>query len=1339
MPERIVLSMGTFVSTDSEITLGGSLPFEIFTHYDPARQLDGALGSGRTSPLDVTIWRNDRNELVYRNEVGLRIHFDQPTPGPGLEETNSKYPELSLSAGRNRSLLLREGSITRHFDKGSDGIWRLTEIVGKNALKIHFHRNIEGHLERLVHPDGLVLEFANGRLGARQSIDLVGTKGERRVLVRYRYDDKNNLVAAERSYGSSRYYSYDANGFLVRWHDGRRTDYHLAYDAKRRVIAAGLVNDPPDVFVYDLEARRTTLLPGGDVGKRIESEFNASGKLIFRCDANGVVTTYEYNDSGQMLALRDGLGHATRYAYDSYGNVESIIDPEGRETFYSYDGQQNLTLVLDGESAAWRYDYDEEGNLVAIETPEGTRTEIVNDEAGLPVRIMRADGLMESRVYDAHHRLVAIRDYRGERTQFSYDAFGRITAVTNPLGGVTRLDYEDQRGLDFWTPSRVTRPDGIATINRYDAANGLAALTDGNGHTVRYRFGPHDRLEGLEDARGGLIAFGYDEAGRLLRVTNAQDRVWTFERDGGGRVIREEDFDGLAIEYSYDAADRLIESRHADGARLLYGYDASGLLTREEAYEPGKAPNKDEAGEVTRFWYDGRGLMARAENGAALVDYHRDRLGRVDAEAVNGRRVVSTYDCCGNRILRDIGGRLVKSFYDPMGGLARLEIVGTNPDNQHAPLLFRRDALGREMSRASGAGFSLEQRYDVIGQLVRQSAGVVPGITGGGLEAALAAERAARGPTAAPVMERLYGWDKAFAPTVIADAAWGKLDYTYDANGQITQTRFGDGAGERFRYDAALNTAGFGEGPSPAADSLGITPSIAGSGYDGAGQRRGIQGWLLSSGGRVKLATGPQGERIELEHDVRGRVVERRVERKGFRPKVWRYGWDAKDRLVRCLTPEGEAWRYGYDPFGRRVWKVREFSATEARQYAAHLGGTVDTAALAPISVTAAEAGRSRLDAARLEALGLAGIRTSGTGVGGGEGQPGLFGAPVVGVAFSWDGDVIAEEAPLRLDGSIDWNKAKRWHYEPNSFRPLAKEAPDGTLFYIVTDHLGTPREMFEENGKLRWAAEYRTWGEMRRLWVAGAANDNALEVDDPWADVLAPLERPMRSSNSGDDGVNPRGGGRNYGALALKDESDVVMEARFLCPIRFQGQWEDEETGLYYNRFRYYDPLAGQYMSPDPIGFRGGPRTHAYVVDPNLWVDPWGLAQTASSLGGCKELGDQAERIHNLAGSARAIANSAVAIFEGTNGQIYASGSGTYLNPAQRQALLDMGIPEGNIFSGAAFRAVDPLDNHAETSILRNLPDGVKVNKFGVSWGSQKRNLCCVTCAASLLPNLAK
>jgi RHS repeat-associated protein len=61
--------------------------------------------------------------------------------------------------------------------------------------------------------------------------------------------------------------------------------------------------------------------------------------------------------------------------------------------------------------------------------------------------------------------------------------------------------------------------------------------------------------------------------------------------------------------------------------------------------------------------------------------------------------------------------------------------------------------------------------------------------------------------------------------------------------------------------------------------------------------------------------------------------------------------------------------------------------------------------------------------------------------------------------------------------------------------------------------------------------------------------------------------------------------------------------------PWRYPGQYEDRETGLYYNRFRYYDPEAGRYISEDPIGLRGGLSQYGYVHDPLWWTDAGGLA----------------------------------------------------------------------------------------------------------------------------------
>ena len=69
----------------------------------------------------------------------------------------------------------------------------------------------------------------------------------------------------------------------------------------------------------------------------------------------------------------------------------------------------------------------------------------------------------------------------------------------------------------------------------------------------------------------------------------------------------------------------------------------------------------------------------------------------------------------------------------------------------------------------------------------------------------------------------------------------------------------------------------------------------------------------------------------------------------------------------------------------------------------------------------------------------------------------------------------------------------------------------------------------------------------------------------------------------------------------------------RQACPFRFQGQYEDAETGLYYNRFRYYDTEGGAYISQDPIGLAGWLRVYGDVEDPTGWIDPLGIVRGRS------------------------------------------------------------------------------------------------------------------------------
>ncbi|HDZ8929753.1 TPA: RHS domain-containing protein, partial [Aeromonas dhakensis] len=167
-------------------------------------------------------------------------------------------------------------------------------------------------------------------------------------------------------------------------------------------------------------------------------------------------------------------------------------------------------------------------------------------------------------------------------------------------------------------------------------------------------------------------------------------------------------------------------------------------------------------------------------------------------------------------------------------------------------------------------------------------------------------------------------------------------------------------------------------------------------------------------------------------------------------------------------------------------------------------------------------------------------------------------------VHYRWDGDQLVQQQSYRADGNAA--RQVQWVYEPGSFRPLAQwetGEQDERLHYIVTDVAGTARELCSEAGDIIWRGEQRLWGNCR-------------------ADAIPqPLRRFL-----GD---------------AANDET--------YCELRYQGQLYDQETGLYYNRHRYFDPELGQYISPDPIGFAGGLRPQGYVHNPLEWVDPLGLS----------------------------------------------------------------------------------------------------------------------------------
>ncbi len=1149
--EPVSVANGEYLETWRDFLIPGTLAFDGARYMGLKLALPqnyaSPIGPCQISMFDEVFSNPERGRLLFHDASGKVILFDRPFNF--LPSINPAYPHLELKAPWLKQLVLKDRGIVKQFKQYDDGIYRLEQIEDLNGNAISFIRSENGWLEKLEGPDGLSLTFENDAHGRRTLVTLLGVDGSELELARYSYDASGRMTEATCAFGMSVRYHWQADADLISlWHNlTRQSETHFTYDRAGRVIQThtnGIWNG--DRFEYREGATR--YLPGGNERSAQTFEYDENENVTAETDALGGTIAHVYDRYGFRISTTNQNGNAERIRYDIHGNVKEITDAEGRSTIYGWGDNGELMIVIDGAGNRKTYEHDERGNVVAEKDAEGNTTHLTRDGRGHVIETRLPNGAIERRVWDQYNRLKSLTNAKGNTTRFEYDSFNRLTAVIDPAGRATRREYRAGAG-GFDTPSKVIRPDGVAATRSFDGQGLVASVTDGEGRTWTYRNGAFGILQSITDPKGGVLSFDYDIEGRIIAVTNGCGCVYRYGRDAAGRVVEEEDFDGRITAYRRDAVGQVVEKIKPDGARLVYGYDKSGLVTHIESFDAKGAPE-----DVTRFWYDGRGLLIQAENRAALVAFERDRNGRITGETLNGKRIRSKRDAMGSRILREItglGGGVVEYLRDPLGAVEKMVIGETK-------ITFTHDVLGRETHREIGS-FGLAQRYDEAGQLIAQSAGPKSPVDLGISRLGWNVPSGEGTPRRSGTVNRVYEYDRAFAPVRIDDGMWGEIRFDHDDNGQLVSAEGARGA-ERFSYDAARNLAGASSSTPFSSTTSGYGPSFD-TAFGTVTPAQKPSGWQRTSGGVVQIAHGPKGEKIQLEHDACGRLVERRVERDGFRPERWRYRWDVHDRLVAAKRLDGEEWLFRYDPFGRRVSKVRRFPEEE-RQRAAmrwpnHVGG----------------------DGAPQPAR---------TAIGPGK-APGSDNAlPIIGTSYLWDGAHMVAEAPLRLDGHVAWDEAAIWYFEGGesdddtaSHRLLAKELPVGaklpdgtvlekaTLFPVVCDHLGTPKEMFDRRGSLVWAADHHVWGEVRIV--------------------------------------------NTFGNLAAKPEHDRQPDA-LVCPWRFPGQYEDAETGLFYNRNRHYDPLTGQYGSPDPIGLIGGDRPHGYVQNPAVWVDPLGLeALTAS------------------------------------------------------------------------------------------------------------------------------
>ena len=1002
----------------------------------------------------------------------------------------------------------------------------------------------------------------------------------------YVYDPANNNLLSKTDNGiTTKYGNYDANGNYQ-----CKVEGVTAADTSTGVCAFDPVASP--------DARRTDYTYDPRYHSKIatitEPSVNSGGSKVI---------TYGYDDFGNRTAET-----ISGYAPDGQGGW----NPVSRTSTYQFNGPLHQLSQIDGprtdvsDITTLRYYADDaaEGNnrarLKEIEDASGTlvRSNIQYTATGKVVSESRPNGLTLNYAYYAgNDRLAEVTELANGQTHttsWTYLPTGEVETITRALGS----------------------PDATTLTFGYDDARRLTRITDAFGNYIEYVLDTEGNREqeNIHDSAGALkkaLIQTFDAYNRLDTATQANE-VSNSDYSPDGTLDKLTDGNSVVTDYSYDALKRLLSTTQDLGglnALTQYGYDPDGRL--DSATDPingNTTYHYDDLGNLldtispdtgtTVYSSDAAGNVktkttAAGTGEAVSISYAYDALNRLTLEDAPGTQedVTYDYDACPNGIGRscrvDTGaGSTAQYDYDAYGNVTR-----------HQGIDYTYDVANRLESLRYPSGALIMYHYDAAGRVsdvdltfngqTQSLATLIGHLPFGGLTTLTYGN--------AKTLTQTY--DTAYRLT--GQTVPGILDLSYpvyDGNGNPKQRDDGYGVTSSFSYDPLdrLDTA---TGP------FGTNWNYD---YDGNGNRNRT---VFDNGSPTGYAYEPTSNRLD---SIGATDVLLSVAGNTLAKGSWSYLYTARNRLASASESGQLIASYTYNGLGQRVSKTVSGTTTQYRYgldgtLRAELDGTgqsrkeyvyLDGELLAVLAIDDAIAEEVIVDNGSTE--------TSSTGDWSTKTDSQAYGAdyllanrnniastyrwtpvltPGTYSVYAWweDKTNYSSNVPYVIHhggqsdtvyrdhtanggswqalGTYDFDGTGGEYIEVSNANGkatadavrLVKEitAPTQvTAYYVHTDHLGTPVAMSDEGGNVVWRASY------------------------------APFGKAM---------VDPA--------------STVEMN------VRFPGQYYDQETGLHYNYFRYYDPETGRYVTSDPIGLAGGINPYLYTTaNPLSYIDPFGL-----------------------------------------------------------------------------------------------------------------------------------
>jgi RHS repeat-associated protein len=921
---------------------------------------------------------------------------------------------------------------------------------------------------------------------------------------------------------------------------------------------------------YDAANKITYTRETSPTGKISESWTDFNGTVIRR-DINGkTVSTTLPSVTSRADTTTDARGNKTTTVKDEWDNVLSTTYADGTTTSATYDPQYSNPLTRTDElGIITKYEYDTKGNLIklteALNLPEQRVTEFSYDQYGQFKTMTRKgdtatntpDALIKYD-YDNKGNLIQVIDAENNITLYpsqDYDVQGNPKKKIDARGKVWTSTYDNKGNV-----LTITDPLNHTNITGYDKSGWRISTTDASSNVTQYIYDARQNVIVVTDPYGNMTRNEYNADNKLTKVTDSEKKVVeTIEYDLDGRVSKQIDGNGNTTTYVFgddvSGLNNLLVRIVYPTYNQEFKYDIRDRVV--ESIDVLDANTK--LGTKTAF--DAKGYLKTTidKEGNATI-YTFDALGRprIITNSANGVTEY-TYNSRDNLIvIKDSKNQIHRLTYDRLNH----KLTEARPMGQI--LTYSYTATGELNTRIDPKGHVKKYTYDDSGRMIAEShyLSSIDLTNNNDVRTTSYSYNNLDRPTGysdGVVSAGTTTYDPRGLRKISESVNYGSFSlsysYNYFANGLKQSFTGPDGATVNYSYDAnnQLATVQLPAGNITVNSYKWIAPSQIT--FPGGTVRTQNYDPLMRI---TQLAVKDPGQ-SELMNVQYGYDAASNIKTKTTEYGNYSYGYDNLYRLISASNPNPLPTEiYTYDSVGNRLTDTKTTQAwgyNDNNQLQGFDGISFDYDANGnTIKKTDANDPTQTRNYVYDTSNRLIEVRDQNN-------------ALIATYTYDPFNRRIAKETTgstgtktyfiyadegLIAETSSSGTVTKTYGYRPDSTwstDPLYLKEETST-YYFQNDHLGTPQKLIAQNGMVAWSSRAEVFG------------------------------------------------------VTMVDASSTIINN-----LRLPGQYFDQETGLHYNRNRYYDPSISRYLTSDPIGLIADLNIYRYALsNPASYFDETGL-----------------------------------------------------------------------------------------------------------------------------------